>query len=54
MTDPILNVKNLTVDFGGVRAVNNISFSLTPGEFIGLIGPNGAGKTNKDQICISL
>jgi branched-chain amino acid transport system ATP-binding protein len=45
MSDPILNIQNLTVDFGGVRAVNNVSFSLTPGEFVGLIGPNGAGKT---------
>ena len=45
MSAPILDVKNLTVDFGGVRAVNNISFAIQPGEFIGLIGPNGAGKT---------
>ncbi len=45
MNDTILDIQNLTVDFGGVRAVNNISFSLKPGEFIGLIGPNGAGKT---------
>jgi branched-chain amino acid transport system ATP-binding protein len=45
MHDPILDIQNLTVDFGGVRAVNNISLSLQPGEFVGLIGPNGAGKT---------
>jgi len=45
MSDEILNIKNLTVDFGGVRAVNNISITLQPGEFVGLIGPNGAGKT---------
>ena len=45
MDTPILDVKNLIVDFGGVRAVNDISFSLRPGEFVGLIGPNGAGKT---------
>jgi branched-chain amino acid transport system ATP-binding protein len=41
----ILEIKNLTVDFGGVRAVNDVSFSLKSGEFVGLIGPNGAGKT---------
>jgi branched-chain amino acid transport system ATP-binding protein len=45
MPETILDIQNLTVDFGGVRAVNNISFSLCPGEFVGLIGPNGAGKT---------
>jgi branched-chain amino acid transport system ATP-binding protein len=45
MSHEILDVKNLTVDFGGVRAVNNVSIQLEPGEFVGLIGPNGAGKT---------
>ena len=44
-TDEILVVKNLTVDFGGVRAVNNVSLSINSGELVGLIGPNGAGKT---------
>lgn len=45
MSDPILDIRDLTVDFGGVRAVNKITFALKPGEFVGLIGPNGAGKT---------
>jgi branched-chain amino acid transport system ATP-binding protein len=45
MSNEILTIRNLTVDFGGVRAVNNVSLSLMEGEFIGLIGPNGAGKT---------
>ena len=45
MSQPILDVKNLTVDFGGVRAVNSVNIQLEPGEFVGLIGPNGAGKT---------
>ncbi len=45
MSEDILNIKNLTVDFGGVRAVNDISITLQSGEFVGLIGPNGAGKT---------
>jgi len=43
--DEILSLRNLTVDFGGVRAVNNVTFSLKRGEMVALIGPNGAGKT---------
>ena len=42
---PLLKVKNLSRDFGGLRAVTSISFEVLPGEIVGLIGPNGAGKT---------
>lgn len=41
----ILEVKGLTKHFGGVVAVNNVSFSLAKGELLALIGPNGAGKS---------
>lgn len=41
----MLQIDTITVDFGGVRAVDSVSFSLTQGELLGLIGPNGAGKT---------
>ena len=44
-TNKILELRNLTIDFGGVRAVNDLTLSIAPGELIGLIGPNGAGKT---------
>jgi branched-chain amino acid transport system ATP-binding protein len=42
---PILRVTGLTRHFGGLVAVNDVSFSIYPGEIYGLIGPNGAGKT---------
>jgi branched-chain amino acid transport system ATP-binding protein len=42
---PLLEVKNLSRDFGGLRALAAVSFCITPGEIVGVIGPNGAGKT---------
>lgn len=41
----ILDVKDVTVRFGGVLALDNVSFQVNEGEFLCLIGPNGAGKT---------
>src|SRR5688572_3217483 len=41
-----LTITGVTVRYGGVRAVDDVSFSVTPGTIVGLIGPNGAGKTS--------
>ncbi len=45
MTDPILDVRNLTMDFGGLRALDHLNIDIQQGEIVALIGPNGAGKT---------
>ncbi|HUW64484.1 MAG TPA: ABC transporter ATP-binding protein [Spirochaetia bacterium] len=42
---PVLEVRGLSKDFGGLKAVNNFNLTLEEGEIVGLIGPNGAGKT---------
>ena len=42
---PILDVQHLTMTFGGLTAVADLSFQVFPGEIVAMIGPNGAGKT---------
>ena len=45
MSKDILSVENITMQFGGVVAVNNLSLHIPEGQIVALIGPNGAGKT---------
>ena len=50
MTTPALAIHNLSKEYDGTRVVNDLSFSIAPGEIFGLLGPNGAGKTTTVEI----
>jgi ABC-type sugar transport system ATPase subunit len=52
MTEPLLSVRNITKRFGGLVAVNNVSFEISRGEVFGLLGDNAAGKSTLIK-CIS-
>jgi ABC-2 type transport system ATP-binding protein len=51
---PAVACNHLTYEFGPVRAVDDVTFSVVPGEVFGLIGPNGAGKTTTIRILTTL
>jgi branched-chain amino acid transport system ATP-binding protein len=46
MTAPLLSLQNVSLAFGGVRAISDVSFDIAEGEIRAIIGPNGAGKTS--------
>ncbi len=46
MSEPLLAVEHLSLSFGGVKAVDELSFSVNEGDILSVIGPNGAGKTS--------
>lgn len=45
MSTPLLEARKITMQFGGLKAVDSFELSINPGQLVGLIGPNGAGKT---------
>lgn len=51
---PAISIKNLTKDYGKLRAVDNLSMEIKEGEFFGFLGPNGAGKTTTINSIIGL
>lgn len=51
---PTIEVRDVVHDFGGLRAVDGVSFEVEPGEVLGLLGPNGAGKTTTLRVLAGL
>lgn len=49
--EPLLKVRNVSKHFGGVAALNDVSFDVRAGEILGLIGPNGSGKSTMINVC---
>ena len=52
--DSLLVASNVSVRFGGLQALSEVSFSVTESEIVGLIGPNGAGKSTLFGVCSGL
>ncbi len=54
MSQPLLSIQGLTKRYGETTVVDDLSFSIAPGECLGVIGPNGAGKTTTIRMCLGL
>ena len=46
MSETLLSVENVSLAFGGIKAISDVSFDIAKGEIRAIIGPNGAGKTS--------
>ena len=47
---PLVDLRNISISFGGIKAVDDVSLDLYPGEVVGLLGHNGAGKSTLIKI----
>lgn len=54
VNETILTIEGLTKEYGSLKAVDHISFTVNPGEIVGLLGPNGAGKTTTINMILGI
>ena len=52
--DPLILVENVSFSFNGLEVIQNVSFAISPGDFVALIGPNGSGKTSLIRIILGI
>ena len=50
----IVDIEKLTVDYAGIKALEDVSFGIAEGDFLGIIGPNGAGKSTLFRCMLGL
>jgi len=53
-SDPLISVENVSFSFNGLEVIQNVSFAISPGDFVALIGPNGSGKTSLIRMILGI
>ncbi len=53
-SDPLISVENVSFSFNGLEVIQDVSFAISPGDFIALMGPNGSGKTTLIRIIVGI
>ncbi|KPK88276.1 MAG: zinc ABC transporter ATP-binding protein, partial [Deltaproteobacteria bacterium SM23_61] len=53
-SDPLISVENVSFHLNGLEVLQNISFAISPGDFLAVIGPNGSGKTTLIRIILGI
>ncbi|HYB19991.1 MAG TPA: metal ABC transporter ATP-binding protein [Thermodesulfobacteriota bacterium] len=53
-SDPLISVENVSFSFNGLEVIQNVTFAISPGDFMALIGPNGSGKSTLIRIIVGI